>query len=404
VRIFYAAENGTNSAAASKLWHANLHDTLVAMGHDVVSFDFDFDEVMAHRDHAKPEHKAWIQQHRPGISAELERQIRTAHAEQPIDCFFAYFYDACCEPATLDRIRSLGIVSCNWYCNASFQLHLVSEIAPHFDYCLVPEAYRMDDYRALGAKPIYCQEAGNPDVYHPVAVSDRIDVAFVGQAYGERPAIVRYLLDHGIDITAFGPFWDHHQADAQPGILGRLAMLPGKVLNADRRRHMVKRVGRLFGKSTVETEPSSDGAAPSTVSVLDGINPVLPASAVGGILSDADLVATFSRARINLGFSAVDEDPNGERIVQIRLRDFEIPLSGGFYLSEYQPEIEEFFEVGKEIACYESIRELPDRIAYYLSHEDEREAIAAAGRQRCLAEHTWHHRFEAVFAQMGLDS
>jgi len=72
--------------------------------------------------------------------------------------------------------------------------------------------------------------------------------------------------------------------------------------------------------------------------------PKIPGRFIGGVLSDEDLVRTFSRTKINLGFAACwTEERSTERITQVRLRDFEVPMSGGFYLTEYQDELGEFF-------------------------------------------------------------
>src|SRR5437879_3200631 len=149
MRIFYAADSTPNPDFASNLWRANLHDSLVALGHEVIEFRYDLAQTFRHLDSARPEQASFIARNRPLLGAELLAQIRAAHAVEPIRVFFSYFYDACVEPAVIDEIRALGIVTVNWFCNASYQLHLVSRIAPHYDWCLVPEHFRLADYRAL---------------------------------------------------------------------------------------------------------------------------------------------------------------------------------------------------------------------------------------------------------------
>ena len=88
--------------------------------------------------------------------------------------------------------------------------------------------------------------------------------------------------------------------------------------------------------------------------------------------------------------------------MQIRLRDFEVPMSGGFYLVEYMEELEEFFEIGKEIACYNGPEDLVEKVKHYLKHDTEREKIRRAGYERSLRDHTWQERFEAAFKLMGM--
>jgi len=79
----------------------------------------------------------------------LLRQVKAAHRKQPLDLFFSYFYSAQVEPDVIREIGKLGIVTVNWYCNGSFQFDLVSEIAPAYHHCLVPEEFRLADYRRI---------------------------------------------------------------------------------------------------------------------------------------------------------------------------------------------------------------------------------------------------------------
>ena len=65
-------------------------------------------------------------------------------------------------------------------------------------------------------------------------------------------------------------------------------------------------------------------------------------------------------------------------------------------------DLENYYQFGKEIVCFEDIHDLIDKIRYYLAHEEERAAIARAGYERTLREHTYTHRFEAIFKEMNL--
>ncbi len=358
MRIFYAADSSPNPGFSSSLWRANLHDSLVALGHEIVEFRYDLRETFRHLDPAQPESAAFIARNRPILGTELLEQIRAAHSASAIQLFFSYFYDACVEPQVIDAIRAMGIVTVNWFCNASYQLHLVSAISARYDWCLVPEHYRLEDYRALGARPIYCQEAANPRTYHPCDVPPEYDVAFAGQCYADRPDTVLWLRKQGLDVRVWGAAWEYR---IQPPSRNPLR--------------------RWFG------EPVG-----------------LPASAVGGILSDAALVELYSRVKINLGFAAVgNTHADSKRLTQVRLRDFEVPMSGGFYLTEHSDELADFFTPGVEIETWKTRDELRDKCRFYLRDEAARKKIAAAGRARAQAEHTWEHRFAQAFREMKLE-
>jgi len=393
MRIFYAADSSPNANfdIQSNVWRNNLYLPLLDAGHDVVEFDYDLNETIQKAD--KSRNISFIAQNRPKVTKELLRQIKKAHEVRQIDLFFSYFYDACVLPEGIETIRSFGITTVNWYCNGSYQLHLVEEISPHYDWCLVPERFRLEDYRAIGARPIYCQEAANPKIYKPHTLPKDFEVTFVGRASRERPEYIRCLLDQGVDVRVWGYGWDmlsqryQSQTTNPARRLGRTAK---KFLSEtdwkDAFRRLLNLELLISTRKTVSETPVT----------------TLPNEIIGGVLSDVEMVKMYSRSKINLGFSLCDTEDTGERILQIRLRDFEVPMSGGFYLVEYMEELEEFFEVGKEVVCYTGPEDLVEKVKYYLRNDSEREKIRRAGYRRCLQDHTWHKRFEMAFKQMGM--
>lgn len=387
MRIFYASDTTPNAYFVSNLWRNNLLLPLIDLGHEVVEFNYDLRKTFQNLDPADPLQKKFIQKNRPKLTKELLKQIKKAHQEKPIDLFFSYLYDACIFPETIKEIKAMGIKTINWYCNASYQLHLVSTISPHYDYCLVPEKFRLDDYRKLGATPLYCQEAANPNIYKPYNVTPKYDVSFVGQAYGERPDYIKHLLDNNIDTHVWGSGWQNF---AQVNTQNKLARKIKKLFTKEGLRFIRKKIMSAFHKAQPQLHRNLY------------ISPArLPQEHVGGILSDTDMIKMYSESKINLGFSSCgNTHAEKERIMQIRLRDFEVPMSGGFYMVEYMKELEEFFEIDKEIVCYHNKEDLVDKIKYYLKHDSKREKIRHAGRERCLRDHTWHKRFSNVFEEI----
>ena len=81
-----------------------------------------------------------------------------------------------------------------------------------------------------------------------------------------------------------------------------------------------------------------------------------------------------SKINLNITFKRIAEG--------ISLRALDIMGAGGFLLSNYQPELVQYFEPGVECVVYDSLEDAYAKANYYLLHEDERQSIAAAGRER----------------------
>src|ERR1700729_212057 len=124
MRIFYAAPSSPNSHFQSSLWRDNLRGSLICLGHEIIDFDYDLSATFQNVDPSNPEQANFIARNRPDLSEALLSQVRKSHEVHPIDVLFTYFYNACVLPDVVRELGSLGIVTVNWFCNASYQFHL----------------------------------------------------------------------------------------------------------------------------------------------------------------------------------------------------------------------------------------------------------------------------------------
>lgn len=81
----------------------------------------------------------------------------------------------------------------------------------------------------------------------------------------------------------------------------------------------------------------------------------------------------FHLSKINLNFTSKPIRTG------LPLRIWDILGAGGFVLTNFQTEIPEYFEIGRDLETYASEEELIQKIGYYLEHEEEREEIARNG-------------------------
>lgn len=86
----------------------------------------------------------------------------------------------------------------------------------------------------------------------------------------------------------------------------------------------------------------------------------------------------------------------------IPLRVFDIMGCGGFAMTNRQEELAQYFEEGKDLAVYDSVEELIDKVGYYLRHEEERVKIVWNGFRKVHAEHNYVKRIESMMVQAGL--
>jgi spore maturation protein CgeB len=78
------------------------------------------------------------------------------------------------------------------------------------------------------------------------------------------------------------------------------------------------------------------------------------------------------------------------------LRLYEATGVGTLLITDWKKNLHEMFEPGKEVIAYRSPEECAELIQYYLEHDQEREAIAHAGQQRTLSEHTYSQRMQEL--------
>lgn len=110
----------------------------------------------------------------------------------------------------------------------------------------------------------------------------------------------------------------------------------------------------------------------------------------GGVTTHTQMPIIFNCSKINLNIT-IKSIQSG-----LSLRVWDILGCGGFLLSNYQAEIPEYFEIGKDLDCYESMADLKNKVAYYLAHDDIRQEIARNGYEKVKAMHTYEVRIASI--------
>ena len=281
---------------------------------------------------------------------QMRRDLIALAAElKPDVAFFCLFTDEL-DVATIEGVRREG--SCptvNWFADDHWRFEDFSRhIAPAFDLPVTTDQDSLPRYAAAGIARVHLSQwACNRYAYRKVTDELEHGVTFVGQPHGTRPEVVERLRAAGHDVECWGHGWPAGRVDHE-----------GMV--------------RIFSASRVNLNLSNSSTPPNTLRVR-----------VGRMLG---------------------RGPKGPRPAQIKGRNFEVPGCGGFILTERVPHLERYFELDREVGVYDGEDDLLERVGYWLDHEDDRARVAQAGYERVLAEHTYDHRFTAIFAELGLDS
>ncbi len=115
-------------------------------------------------------------------------------------------------------------------------------------------------------------------------------------------------------------------------------------------------------------------------------------------LSFNGMIDIWNRSKVNLNLNNACDT----RFKQIKGRNFEVPACGGFLLTGHPENLEEYYEIGKEVVTFNNTDEIIEKTKYYLAHDAEREAIANAGYERTMKDHTYSTRFNEIFSKAGL--
>ncbi len=117
----------------------------------------------------------------------------------------------------------------------------------------------------------------------------------------------------------------------------------------------------------------------------------------GGITTHVQMPRVFRLSKINLNITMKGIQSG------LPLRIWDVLGCEGFLLTNYQAEIPSYFEMDKDLVCYESVEDCVEKAHYYLGHEDIRMEIAENGYRKVKALHTYEHRIGAILQALYAD-
>lgn len=155
---------------------------------------------------------------------------------------------------------------------------------------------------------------------------------------------------------------------ASPEEILKAAVLEKKV-TVEERRIFLENIAEMVNDNPAVRFHFYTGSDTKNVPLLQQYNR-------GRVDYQTQMPLVFSRSKINLNLSLRSIHSG------IPLRVLDIMACGGFVLTNWQPEIEEYFVENEEIVLFHNLEEGMEKIRYYLQHEQERQQIAKNGQKK----------------------
>jgi len=251
---------------------------------------------------------------------------------------------------TLRELKRHNFFTANFFGDDQWRFdNFTSKFAVHFSTCITTDKFSVDKYKIIGQENVIRSQWASLNSYKPSdKVKYRYDVSFIGGVSPYRKWFVSALAKKGIKVDCFGSGWNK----------GRVTY---------------EQMEEIFQSSKIN------------LNISNSIN-----YDVRYLMSSLKILLTTLRSM----------GKNGKNRSQIKARNFEIPVQGGFQLTDYVPTIEEYFYIGKEVVCYRDIDEAELLINYYLKHQEEREIIKLSGVEKARKEHTFKNRIIEIMLEI----
>lgn len=125
------------------------------------------------------------------------------------------------KPSVLLALKNAKVKLVSWsdddMLNKSNQSVFYNRGLKYYDLVVTQKTFNanMDELPALGARQVLVlPKAYDPDIHKPMTISAgeprfRYDVLFIGHFEQERFTSISFLVDHGLNVTIFGPGWSN---------------------------------------------------------------------------------------------------------------------------------------------------------------------------------------------------
>jgi len=265
--------------------------------------------------------------------------------------------------------------------------HKHKKSAKYYDLVWLTSYETMHYFTQWGATSIFMPYAANPYSLSPNGLERQSNITFLGSPYGARKSRINILAESGVPISIYSkvsgsasPIQNLNQDFLSKVITaGHLSQFPIG------RRALVSALFAAFDKKELNL----------TNKFIKVHKPV----------SFDEISSVYHQSSLCLNVSELwNTHMLKNPVHKLHLRTFEIPMSGGILFSHRVPELEGYFEDGKEAIYFDNDQDMVDKAKFYMRDENFhlRQKLKKYARNRAASEHTWITRFQKIFDRFGL--
>lgn len=301
----------------------------------------------------------------------------------------------------------------SWSCDNPLISMYHKTVFSDYNYIFLFDKQNFLEFKAMGVPHVY---------YLPLAVdTDRMDalfteaddlnlyqneVAFVGSLYerntydkikGTLPEYLRGYLDATMQAQMSVSGANIIEEMLTPDILEEIA----EYFSLEKSEDSFSNLGLIFSTTVLGFKIAAmqrkkgllelSKHVPVTIYTNSNTADLLRVTYRGSVDYWTQMPKVFHMSKINLNFTI----PN--IYTGLPLRMWDILGAGGFLMTNYQAELPDFFTENKDFACFDGEKDLVEKTLYYLSHEEERQAIARSGYEKVKKFHTYRIRIKEMF-------
>ncbi|MCK4257689.1 MAG: glycosyltransferase [Halanaerobiales bacterium] len=247
-----------------------------------------------------------------------------------------------------ETLKTFGVPIGLWVVNDPYSLSNYEQKVKYYNFIITQESSCLLFYRKKRDTPsIHCPLAVNINNYYPMETSYEYDICFVGNAWPGRVGFFNSLIPslHGKKIIIIGNGW-----------------------------YKLKHYQEIKSHFRLE------------------------------IMEPLEVTRYYNRSKIVLNVhrdnNDVNRNPENIPAYTPNNRTFDIGACKAFQLITHRRDLKKYYDLNKEIVSYNNLKDLIQKINYYLTNEQLRNEIAEQAYKRTLLDHTYYVRLRGLIKKL----